>query len=51
MVSRCLGNLSKSLIGEKLRQWDMVLAQKKFAYNNLVNELMGRTPFQIVDGR
>ena len=37
VVNRSLSNLSRCLVGAKLSNWDMVLAQARFAYNNNVN--------------
>jgi hypothetical protein len=36
------------LSGEKPKQWDLTLAQAKFAYNYMLNRSTGKTPFQIV---
>jgi len=49
-VNRSLGNLLRSLVGENSRQWDRVLAQAKFAYNDSPNRSTGRSPFQILYG-
>jgi hypothetical protein len=43
--------LLRSLIGDKLGQWDLVVAQVEFTYNNLVNRSIGKIPFQVVYGR
>jgi hypothetical protein len=51
VVNRSLGNLLRSLSGENPRQWDSVLAQVEFAYNDSVNRSTGKSPFQIVYGR
>ena len=49
-MNRSLGNLLRCLVGNKPRNWEMVLAQAKFAYNNFVNRSKGKTPFEIVTG-
>ena len=40
----------RSLIGESPKQWDRVLAQAKFAYNDSPNRSAGMSPFQIPYG-
>ena len=45
-----LGNLLRCLVREKPDNWDLVLAQAEFAYNNSVNRSTKRTPFEIVTG-
>lgn len=49
-VDKSLGNLLRSLSGENPNQWDLALAQAEFAYNDLVNISIGKSPFQIVYG-
>lgn len=39
VVSRSLGNLLRSLIGEHPKQWDRIISQAEFAYNNSINRL------------
>jgi hypothetical protein len=39
------------LSGEKPGQWDLILAQVEFAYNDFVNRSVGKSPFHIVYGR
>ena len=39
-----------SLIGESPKQWDRVLAQAEFAYNDSPNTSIGMSPFQIMYG-
>ena len=50
VVNRSLGNLLRCLFGNKPSNWDMVLVQAKFAYNNYVNRSIGKTPFEITTG-
>ncbi len=50
VVNRSLGNLLRCLVGNKPSNWEMVLAQAEFAYNNFVNRSTGKTPFEIVTG-
>ena len=40
----------RSLIGEIPKQWDRVLAQDKFAYNDSPNRSTMMSPFQILYG-
>ena len=50
VVNRSLDNLLRCLVGNKPSNWEMVLAQAEFAYNNSVNRSIGKTPFEIVTG-
>jgi hypothetical protein len=50
LVNMSLGNLLRSLSGENPSQWDLALTQDKFAYNDLMNKSMGKSPFHIVYG-
>ena len=47
-MNRSLGNLLRCLVGNKPSNWEMVLAQAKFSYNNSVNMSRGKKPFEIV---
>ena len=47
-MNRSLGNLLRCLVGDKPSNWEKVLAQAKFAYNNFVNRSTGKIPFEIV---
>lgn len=47
-MNRSLGNLLRCLVGENSGQWDCVLAQAEFAYNDSPNRSMGSSPFQIL---
>jgi hypothetical protein len=48
VVNKSLGNLLRSLVTEQGRQWDQILAQTEFAFNNSVNRSIGKIPFEIV---
>ncbi|GKE54787.1 RNA-directed DNA polymerase [Tanacetum coccineum] len=43
-----LGNLLRSLVGENIRQWDLVLLQAEFAYNQSCIQTTGKSPFEVV---
>ena len=47
-MNRSLGNFLKCLVGDETHNWEIVLAQAEFAYNNSVNRSTGKTPFEIV---
>ena len=47
-MNRSLGNLLRCLIGNKPSNWEMVLPQAEFAYNNSMNKSTGKKPFEIV---
>jgi hypothetical protein len=49
-INRLLGNLLRSFVGKNLRQWDLILAQIEFAYNNSTNQPTGKCPFEVVYG-
>ena len=40
----------RCLVGTKPHNWEMVLAQAEFAYNNSMNRSTGKTTFEIVTG-
>ena len=50
MVNRSLGDLLRSLVTEHHSQWDNILPQAEFAYNDSVNRSTEKSPFQIVYG-
>jgi hypothetical protein len=50
MVNRSLGDLLRSLVTKHHSQWDNILPQAKFAYNDSINRSTGQSPFQIVYG-
>lgn len=49
-MNRGLGNLLRCLVGDKTTNWELLLAQAEFAYNNYVNRSIGKTHFEIVTG-
>jgi hypothetical protein len=50
VVNRSLGDLLTSLVIEHHSQWDNIIPQVEFAYNDSVNRSTGQSPFQIVYG-
>jgi hypothetical protein len=50
VVNRSLGNLLRSLVTEHHNQWDQILSQTEFAYNDSPNRTTGKIPFQILYG-
>lgn len=50
VVNMSLGNLLRSLTTEHPKQWDQVLAQAEYAYNDSPNRSIGQSPFHIVYG-
>jgi hypothetical protein len=50
MVNRSLVNMLRSLVGENPKQWDKVLAQVEFSYNDSPNKSTGMSPFHILYG-
>jgi hypothetical protein len=50
VVNRILGDLLRSLVIEHHSEWDQILAQAEFAYNDLVNRSIGKSTFRIVYG-
>jgi hypothetical protein len=50
VVNQSLGDLLRSLVTEHHSQWDQIIAQAEFSYNDSVNRSTGRSPFQIVYG-
>lgn len=50
VVNRSLGNLLRCLTKEHSTQWDLILPQAEFAYNDSINRSIGKTPFEVVYG-
>jgi len=51
VVNKSLGNLLRSFVGKHIRQWDLVLAQAEFSYNNSISQTTGKCPFEVVYGQ
>jgi hypothetical protein len=50
VVNRSLGDLLRSLVTAHHIQWDSILPQAEYAYNESVNWSTGKSPFQVVYG-
>jgi hypothetical protein len=50
VVNMSLGDLLRSLVTEHHSQWDNILPQAEFSYNDSVKKSTGQSPFQIVYG-
>jgi hypothetical protein len=50
VVTNSFGKLLRSLVTEHHNQWDQILPQTKFAYNDSPNKSTGKSPFQILYG-
>jgi hypothetical protein len=50
VVNKILGDLLRILVTEHHNQWDHILPQVEFSYNDLLNRNIGQSPFQIVYG-
>jgi hypothetical protein len=50
VVNRSLGDLLRILVAKHHSQWDWILAQEEFAYNESPNRSTGQIPFQIMHG-
>ena len=48
VVNKSVGNLLRCLVGDNLGNWDLILPQAEFAYNNSINRSTGMSPFEIV---
>lgn len=49
-VNMSLRNILRSLVGEHPKQWDHVLAQAEFSYNDPPNKSIWKSLFQILYG-
>jgi hypothetical protein len=45
-----LADLLRSLVAEHHSQWDQILSQVEFAFNDSPNRSIGQNPFQIMYG-
>jgi hypothetical protein len=50
VVNKILGDLLRSLVTEHHSQWDNILPQAEFAYNDSINRRARHSPFQILYG-
>jgi transposase InsO family protein len=50
VVNKSLGNILRSFVNENPKQWDHMLAQAEFSYNDSPNRSTGMSPFQILYG-
>jgi hypothetical protein len=50
VVNRSLGDLLRILVTKHHSQWDHILPQPEFSYNDSINRSTGQSPFQIVYG-
>ena len=51
VLNRSLGYLLRSLVTEHHNNWDNVIPQAEFTYNDSVNRSIGKHPFEIVYNR
>ena len=49
-MNKSLGNLLRSLVGDHPKQWDQLLAQAKYVYNDSPKRITGKSLFQIIYG-
>jgi hypothetical protein len=50
VVNRSLGDLLRSLVIEHHSQWDNILPQAEFSYNDSINRSTGQSSFKVVYG-
>ncbi|CAA7399126.1 unnamed protein product [Spirodela intermedia] len=50
VVNCSLGNLLRSLVGESLTTWDLIIPRAEFAYNSSTNRTTSMSPFEIAHG-
>lgn len=48
IVNKTLTSMSRSIIGDKPKSWDLALAQEAFTFNNMVNRSTRLTPCAII---
>ena len=50
VVNRSLGNLLRSLVGESLATWDLIIPRAEFAYNSSTHRTTSMSPFEVAHG-
>ena len=50
VVNWSLGNLLRSLVGDNLITWDLVIPRAEFAYNASATRTAGMSPFEVAHG-
>ena len=50
VVNRSLGNLLRSLVGDNLTTWDVLIPHAEFVYNASANCTTGMSPFDVAHG-
>ena len=50
VVNRSLGNLLRSLVGESLTTWDLIIPRAEFAYNSSTHRTTSMSPFEVAHG-
>jgi len=48
VVKKSLQNLLRCLVGEHLRNWDLILPTAEFTYNSSCDRSIGMSPFEVV---